>query len=288
MHIVTGTVIRNREVASGYYELETSWPGESPLPGQFLTLRTGPATDPLLRRPFAFSSYAAQADLADSDTSDAATSLSPPPRHARAAIIYERRGKATQRLSAAAPGDKLDLLGPLGRPFPDPASGSTPVLVAGGIGIGPIVFLATRLAEAGLSPVLIAGARTTATLPHLVLDRLPVEKRLCTEDGSYGIHGTVLQALENNWPSMPASPELYACGPGPMMAAVAELAERIGARCWVSLEQVIGCGVGACMGCAVRVKEPGTPLESARSAERQSYARVCTEGPVFDAREIVW
>jgi dihydroorotate dehydrogenase electron transfer subunit len=262
MELSTSTITALRPVARGCYELEAHWHAAAPIPGQFLTLRTGDATDPLLRRPFAFSGYLPAAGSAR------------PIDLIR--IIFERRGRATLTLSAMTPGDEIDLLGPLGRPFPPPSGDRIAILVAGGIGIGPILFLAGSLAADHTDFRCVIGARDAAGLPLEPIRPIRSNAVICTDDGSEGVAGTVIDGLETIPEEVLSRGEFYACGPKPMMAAVARFAALRDARCWVSMEQVMGCGVGACMGCAIRVVDP------------DGYERVCTEGPVFDASRIVW
>ena len=250
-------VIENRSIASGYYELRFSWESdETPLPGQFVTLRVAERPAPLLRRPFAFSSFDAQ--------------------RREAAVIYQERGKGTREMVGYHPGDRLDLLGPLGHGFPEAPEGSNPYLIAGGVGMGPIFFAAEEWVKAGVSSTVILGARSRVQLPEI--DFLQQVRYVhCTEDGSAGFAGTsVDQLLELLSEEAPESPILYTCGPEPMMHRLAQIAEERDMAIWVSMEQTMGCAVGACLGCAVPVKRP------------MKYARVCTEGPVFDGKEILW
>lgn len=263
MQLQTSTVVTNKAVATGYFELEADWSGPAPEPGQFVTVRIGDSTEPLLRRPFAVSALLSEGGAS------------------RFRMIYQMRGKTTGLLAALRPDDTIDVLGPLGRPFPLPRKGAVPILVAGGIGIGPVLFLADRLMsfedDAHRPPVLVCGARTAELLPRSSLERSSAELLICTDDGSDGIEGTVIDGIDSIDSRRREMAEYYACGPMAMMAGVAAQAESEERPCWVSLEQVMGCGVGACMGCAVRVHSQDHPFE-----------RVCTEGPVFDARHIVW
>lgn len=249
------------EVADGYFEMSFEWPEflNAPEPGQFFTIRAGRTTAPLLRRPFAFSGMDDRG----------------------AVFIFERRGPATDILAGKRPGDRLDVLGPLGNSFPFPKNGWRPILVAGGIGVGPIMYFCRTLAATGSNPLLLLGGRTSAKIPKV--SGIPgSELVICTEDGTAGFGGTPIDYLREKYAevargqSPSPSVELYVCGPHGLLAAGHELAERWGARAWVSMEQTMGCAVGACMGCAVRVHSPA------------EYARVCTEGPVFDSRLIVW
>jgi dihydroorotate dehydrogenase electron transfer subunit len=258
MPLYSARIIENHEVAADYLELTFTWDGPFPRPGQFFTVRVDRSPTPLLRRPFGFS----QVNRAESQNT--------------ASTIYWRRGPATRLMAGRTPGDALEVLGPLGTPFPEPADGALPILVAGGVGVGPILFLANELAASGRPAILVIGARTEAGLPR----RMPAEGttvHYTTDDGSYGESGTAIDLLERIVVASQASDqvELYLCGPEPMLEAGSRLAARYGVSAWVAMEQTMGCAVGACMGCAI-------PLFSG------GYARVCTEGPVFDAATIDW
>ncbi|MFP4510341.1 MAG: dihydroorotate dehydrogenase electron transfer subunit [Spirochaetota bacterium] len=251
-------VISNHVICNGYYSMRLSWPSSvpGPLPGQFLTIRPPVGTGALLRRPFAFSAVDDKESTVE--------------------IVYERRGDVTRFLATCRNEEMLDLLAPLGTPFPDPQTGTRPVLLAGGIGMGPVFFLASALRKSGLQPLLVLGARNASLIPDRPLFR-EVETIIATDDGSAGFHGTSVDALLSYERSHKlADVEYFACGPMPMLRSLAAHAESHKRQCWVSIEQTMGCAVGACMGCVIPVHGEGR------------YARVCTEGPVFDARAIVW
>jgi dihydroorotate dehydrogenase electron transfer subunit len=156
-------------------------------------------------------------------------------------------------------------------------------MVAGGVGLAPFVTLATRLQELGTPTTLFYGARTESELYYVELfDRLGVHTVLATEDGSRGTAGRVTAPLADALQSSAddASIRLYVCGPTPMMRAVAGLAAAHGRTCEVSLEQVMGCGMGGCYSCVVLTREP--------AAATPHFVRSCIDGPVFDSRRIVW
>jgi len=249
-------VISNRELCHSLCELEFSMDQttEKPLPGQFFTVRVTDSSLPLLRRPFAFAGF------------DAA--------QGRARCIYQVRGAATKLLSAMKPDTPLDIIGPLGRPFPLPQPNERPVLIAGGIGLGPVLFLFDLLRSRGDDVRMVFGGRSKEYVPSSLFENS--DTVICTDDGSCGFHGTVVDYLATIGPS-PADPALlYCCGPQPMLRACHEFASRRSLRCFVSVEQVMACGVGACMGCAVRVNDG------------RGFVRACKEGPVFDSGEIAW
>ncbi|HAE22452.1 MAG TPA: dihydroorotate dehydrogenase electron transfer subunit [Spirochaetaceae bacterium] len=246
-----------RPIARDYFELRFAWKAEAglPLPGAFLTVRAGGQYDPIVRRPFAFSCYA--------------------PDRGEAAFIFQKRGRGTAWLSGLRAGDSIDVLGPLGKGFSPPPPGSRPLLIGGGIGLGPMLYLAHQLAKEAArgsfeAPVLALGFRTEAQLPKL---ELPAGTVLCTDDGSAGFHGSVAEWLWSFDSSVP--PALFACGPAPMMAAIDRYAAARNAPYQAATEQWMACGVGACAGCAIRLKDG-------------SYKRVCADGPVFDGSLIAW
>jgi dihydroorotate dehydrogenase electron transfer subunit len=259
MPLFETTIVATRDVAPDYFQLDFEWPDgvEAPLPGQFLTIRVADTSAPLLRRPFGFSGFRSGPDGATAST------------------IYWRRGAATRILAGYEPGEKIDVMAPLGVGFPTPRRTVRPLLVAGGIGVGPVLFLANTLAELGFSPLLLIGARTAAQLPEIQIDER-VHCSRATDDGSSGFRGTAIGLLEQTLATVEGDREIFLCGPNVMLREGHRCAERHGVRAWVAMEQTMGCAVGACMGCAVRVHGP------------QRFARVCTEGPVFRSTEIVW
>jgi len=240
-----------KQLSPDYYELSFSWKGDKPLPGQFLTVKCWEESAPLLRRPFAFSAYS--------------------PELGEASIIYQKRGQGTKRMTTLKRGDSLDVLGPLGKPFPE-GSGNKPSLIGGGIGTGPILFLANSLKRKGHFPRLILGFRQASLVPELSLEE-GVDLFLCTDDGSRGFKGNVVDFL-NKEPS--AVEEIFCCGPHPMLKGCHLWALDHHIPCFVSVEEIMACGIGACQGCAIPVHLP------------QEYLRVCKDGPVFDSRIIKW
>jgi dihydroorotate dehydrogenase electron transfer subunit len=256
MKLSTPRILSNRPLCSDFYEMAFSWEPSlaAPLPGQFFTLRISEDSVPLLRRPFAFSAFDAAAGSAS--------------------MIYQNRGRGTELLTGKRAHDTLNLLGPLGKGFPLPGSDRHPLLVAGGIGLGPVLFLASAIRRQGRNPGLVFGCRSAALIPALpsLSDLSPV---ICTDDGSAGFKGTAGDYLSSIEPSVVPKTVLYACGPMPMLKACRDLALRKGCDCFVSVEQVMACGVGACMGCAIKMAAGG-------------YKRACIEGPVFHSKEIAW
>ena len=188
-------------------------------------------------------------------------------------MVFEVRGKGTEELSHLNAGDNIDLIAPLGHGFTK-VDGKA-VCVGGGIGVPPMLGIAS---EYGSDAAVITGFRNAAAvILQEDLKAAGCETVLCTDDGSAGIHGFVTTALEQHLQSNKTD-IIYACGPTPMLKAVAALAKQYGVRCEVSLEQRMACGVGACLGCACRTQQEG----------KEVYKHVCKDGPVFNAEEVIF
>lgn len=250
-------ILANNRISEDFFQLDLSWSPDiiTPQPGQFLTLRISEQAVPLLRRPFAISGFNRNNNSAS--------------------IIYQRRGRGTELLAAKMPGDTIDTIAPLGNSFPIPHKEQKAILVAGGIGLGPILYLSKVLRENHINTTFVFGCRNQAFIPRG--ESFSSENpQICTDDGSAGFKGNVSDYLLSISSSVSSQAVLYSCGPHPMLHACHQFAEKKGIQCWVSVEQIMACGVGACMGCVVKIiKEPG-------------YARACKEGPVFSSDALVW
>ncbi len=226
--------------------------GERPIagdPGQFVMVRGDFGDDPILPRAFSL--------VASGDTG---------------AILVRDVGKATGLLVRLKLGDRLRVLGPLGNRFAAPAPDATPVLVAGGVGVAPLIFLAERLARQGIRPTFVYGGRTSDDL--LLLDRIAraADLLLTSEDGSKGEKGLVTAPVKRLLETK-SRVKMFSCGPDPMLRALAQIAREARVSLEVALEQAMACGMGTCKGCAVHAPKGG-------------FKYVCSDGPVFDAREI--
>jgi dihydroorotate dehydrogenase electron transfer subunit len=189
-------------------------------------------------------------------------------------ILYKRTGRGTGLLSEAQPGQKVGLVGPLGRCFDLPEAGERAVLVAGGTGIASVYELARRARARGAVAVLLGARSHTDLMGVADFEALEVDLRIATEDGSAGTRGLVTQLLEAALRE-PGTDRVYACGPTPMMRRCAEIAAAARRPCSVSLENNMACGFGVCLGCAAPLRDGG-------------YALVCRDGPMFDARAMDW
>lgn len=191
-------------------------------------------------------------------------------------LVFEVRGKGTAWLAQRQVGENLSLVGPLGHGFPLLEPDKKVLLVGGGIGTPPLLPVARHY---GCNATVITGFRNAASaILQDDFQAVGAQTILCTDDGSAGFHGFTTQAMERHLAEK-ACDIVYTCGPKVMMKRVAEQANEKGIPCWVSMEERMACGVGACLGCACKTKdENGDPR----------MARVCLNGPVFDAQEVDW
>jgi dihydroorotate dehydrogenase electron transfer subunit len=266
---VDATVISNVRLSADYNVLTLAAPevGAETEPGQFVMLKPDRSTDTLLRRPFSVFEV-----LRDDLGTVRAIS-----------ILNKRAGVTTGRLYALEPGDRVACLGPLGQPFTPPVEGGEAWMVAGGVGLAPFATLAEALAALEIPATLFYGARTGNELFYLeFFERLGVQVVLSTEDGSRGSAGRVTAPLAAALAALPAAGAVtvYACGPEPMLAATARLAAQHGQMCEVSVERVMGCGLGGCYSCVIPVTTPGD--------SRPHFVRSCIAGPVLDGAAVVW
>jgi dihydroorotate dehydrogenase electron transfer subunit len=266
-------VIANRRLSADYNVLSLAAPeiAATAKPGQFVMIKTagGPMLSgvPLLRRPFSIFEI-----LRDTDGAPHGVSL-----------FNKRVGAGTALLSRVEPGARLPLLGPLGRPFEPVDPPAEAWMVAGGVGLAPFLTLAAALAARGTRTTLFYGARRAEELYCVDLfAAMGITIVASTEDGSHGVRGRITVPLADALDSRPlGNPvKLYVCGPTPMMRACAQLAHRHGRACDVSLEQVMGCGLGGCYSCVV--------LARGVNGGAAHHTRTCIDGPVFDAQRIVW
>ena len=232
-------------------------------PGQFLNIRLNSLHDPLLRRPMSIHSI-------DKKTG-------------RFSVLYQVVGRGTELLNRLVQGDSVEILAPLGKEFPlpvdiNPESHSV-ALIAGGIGIAPLLALAKELRDLGHPCYLYFGARTSADFEVLKsFTDLGVEVFTATEDGSCGNCGYITKGLKENVQMIQAR-TIYACGPMPMLKALKNEMQGEEKPLWLSLEAHMACGLGACLGCTVKVKNP---------AGGWRYALMCQEGPVIAASEVIF
>ncbi|MBP7215667.1 MAG: dihydroorotate dehydrogenase electron transfer subunit [Candidatus Omnitrophica bacterium] len=276
---LAATIQKNINMGGAYWRCVLKAPAIAKLaqPGQFINVSVSETAEPLLRRPLGIHRVSGST----------------------IEMLYEVVGQGTRLLSRRAPGEILDIIGPLGNGFTYSTlntQDAIPILIAGGMGVAPLVFLAEKLAafrrQKSKSKILVLlGARTRT---HLLCEKEMLELgcivKVATDDGSKGFKGhvtdllpEVLSTIDQTHPAVADRPvprllrgpsTIFACGPHPMLKAVARLAKEAHIPAQVSLEEHMACGIGACLGCVV--------------ATRSGMKRVCKEGPVFDAQHILW
>ena len=260
MFLEKGQVLWNKRLSSSYYKMGLKCSGSfyDAKPGQFVMLRIEDRIAPLLRRPFSIYRII-----------EGKKGLE---------VLYKVVGECTSILSGIREGKRVDILGPLGNGFPLPKKNGKVFIVAGGIGVAPLVFLSSHLVgEKGFAASNIKvfiGARSKDDL--LCRDNflsLGLEVAVTTDDGSEGetcmITSPVEVALKKTRPDV-----IYACGPSGMMKCLVDMAKDYEVACQLSMESVMACGFGACLGCAVESKD------------ESKYLHVCKDGPVFDSRDV--
>lgn len=265
-------VLSNVEVSPAYFRMRMTAPPSvtQSSAGQFVMVKVNPAIDPLLRRPFG---------IFDLGTFD--TEFTDCGKQSYLEILYKVVGKGTAMLSTLHQGDHLDILGPLGKGFMSGNPDGEKLLVGGGVGLAPLYYLAKEMVKDDLKVNLFAGGRNKEDVLCITeFERLGVETYVATDDGTLGARGLVTEVFEEQLAKVKSGATIFACGPYPMLRAVALLAEKYMVPCQVSLEAYMACGVGACLGCVVKGKKhtDATP----------DYRCVCKDGPVFDSTDLLW
>ena len=253
----TVQIVSNERDTDSYFRLVLRAPHIAPLiqPGQFAHVRVLPLKDALLRRPFSIFQVSG-------DTFS---------------ILYKTVGKGTDALARMSAGEGLNVIAPLGHGFTVPkAGGETPLLVAGGYGMAAMYLLAQRSPQKGI--VFVGGRKRIDILCEKEFQAIGWNVRVTTEDGSRGEKGLVTQPLLKELEKKVPHRKVFACGPTGMLKAVGKIAEEFKVPAELSMDEHMCCGVGVCLTCVIPVK----------TGNGWEYQRTCTEGPVFDARQIVW
>ena len=254
-------VVRTESLACDNFRLTVMAPqmADEARPGQFVMVQTAPGQDPLLRRPFSIHQVSGDGTVQ---------------------ILFKVVGRGTKILSETREGDSLSVFGPLGKGFTLTGQDKNICMIGGGMGIAPLLFLGKWLLRSGFNGTLIAllGARNGEEVNPLRKDftHLGITPVIATDDGSSGHHGLVTELMLKQ---MDPGEEwlVLTCGPYPMMRGVAEICKGMNWPCQVSMETMMACGMGACLGCAI-----------SKPNDLHSYQHVCKDGPVFEMSEIVW
>lgn len=255
-------ILFNREIKPDIFQMGFRSPhiASESRPGQFVMVRVNEGIEPLLRRPFSI------CGIHNGDT---------------ICILYKIVGHGTEILSGKKAGEQLSVMGPLGQGFSLSGENKKALLVAGGIGIAPIYFLAGALKDKPME--FMAGFGSSRDIfPHEQLTRQPISISVATDDGSEGYSGMVTDLLDEYLDRSIRRKEaviIYACGPLSMLKKVSSIASDRKITCQVSLEALMACGLGACQGCAVKTLSQDN---------QTTYSHVCKDGPVFLSHAIDW
>jgi len=247
-------VVSNEKICAQFYRLclDAKPIAERALPGQFVHIRINEGLQPFFRRPFSI--YRAKKYLE---------------------ILYEVVGVGTRLLSEKKTGERLDILGPLGNSFSMPPDDvSRVVMIAGGVGVAPFLLLSDFLKSKKCRVTLLYGGRTKGHVYSMAaFKKNGCRVHIATDDGSVGARGRVAVLFKKIQPGN-GDTMLYTCGPKPMMHSVQRFARMHNLACEASYEEVMACGLGACLGCSIKTTK--------------GYKTVCHDGPVFDIQEIIW
>jgi len=252
-YILDLKVVSSETPRPGYVLLKLTDSKPLPLmcPGQFAELKVSGSETTFLRRPISINNVVEEKN--------------------EVWFLIHAVGDGTRRLAELGAGDTLNVVMPLGRGFTFPEKGENMLLVGGGVGTAPLLYMGKKMCEAGMRPVFLLGGRTAGDLMQLDLFRAYGDVHVTTEDGSMGEKGFVTQ---HSILSQMTFNRIATCGPKPMMQAVARYARSVNAECEVSLENMMACGVGACLCCVENTTE--------------GHLCVCKEGPVFNINRLLW
>jgi len=280
MFQIRAKLIYNKKVKGKYFHLLLKAPriAKQAQPGQFVDIRINDSCQPLLRRPFSIHKIGHKSQVTSH----------------KLEILYEVVGRSTEILSQKKAGEYLDIIGPLGNGFDYRTAygvARTALLVAGGMGVAPLLFLAEQLMKRNTpyairNTLVLIGAKTKG---HILCEKefkkLGYSVKIATDDGSRGFKGKVTDLLKEILGTTNHEPRttIYACGPRPMLKEIAAISKEHKIPAQASLEEHMACGIGACLGCVVK-----TQNAKRNTQYRFQYKRICKEGPVFNADEIVW
>jgi dihydroorotate dehydrogenase electron transfer subunit len=266
---MNGKILKNEQISAGHFLLSVILPAsfQTPMPGQFVMTREPGRIDPLLGRPFGVYGFEGSQD------------------EVRIEILYKVVGKGTLLLSKLTEGDSIEVLGPYGRAFDIYPEAGKVIFVCGGIGVAPITYLASHyrsLTDAkDVELICYYGASKAASLVGIEkIKKICSDVLISTDDGSSGFQGLITERFSADISSYDTgSVKIYACGPRSMLKQLAELVAGKSVFCQILMEERMACGLGACLGCTVLLKD---------GEGRGEHARACIEGPVFNIGDIHW
>ncbi len=240
------------------FSIEAKEIAETAKSGQFIEIRVSDEIEPLLRRPISIFNIRKDENIVE--------------------FIFEVRGKGTKILSQKQIGDKIDVIGPLGYGTFNTENIKNAVIIAGGIGSFPLYNLAKELKNIANTNIYLGFKNKDVVVLEKEFEEVCNKLKITTDDGSYGIKGFAINVLEEDLKKQEKPDIIYACGPLPMLKRVQELAKSLNIPCQISLEEKMACGMGVCLGCAVKT--------SNSSKENPEYMHVCKAGPVFWSEDV--
>ncbi len=232
------------------------------IPGQFLNIKCSDSLSALLRRPVSICNVN--------------------PANDEVRFIFQVRGDGTRLLSEKKVGDTIDLLGPLGNGFSVCSSCENPLLIGGGIGVFPLMMLAKKL-NINNTSIFLGFKNKNMVVLNDEFEKVCSDFKIATDDGSYGVKGYVTQLMEEKINTSKVD-IVYACGPEPMLKIVQKICIDKGIPCQLSMEQRMGCGIGACLVCACKIKVKGISPKT----EAWAYKHVCKDGPIFNGDNVIF
>lgn len=259
---LTNRVLQTELLAEDIYrmKIESEYISSLAQPGQFVDIKCCEGSEALLRRPISICAADRKNGTYD--------------------IVFQKKGRGTELLARKKPGDKLDVLGPLGNGFNLDIRYGRIAVIGGGIGIFPLLFI-LRESRAVVKRAYLGFRSAVNVVLEKEFRKSSLSLEIATDDGSFGTRGFVTELLKNDIVSAQYD-MIYACGPLPMLKITAQIAEENGAACQVSMEQRMGCGFGTCLVCACKTRSGGD------GENDWQYSHVCKDGPVFDSRKIVF
>ena len=267
-NIYIGEILKNEEIQEDCFLMKVKLPSsfENPLPGQFVMMRIAGLNDPFLSRPISIYSFTRGKNYCSME------------------LLYSVVGKGTQILAGLINGSQVEINGPLGNGFETKSVKKNIIFIAGGIGIAPLSLLTEslcrRVSSSSTMNIYLGFQGASAAVGLDKLKKLCRNVTVCTDDGSLGEKGFVTQIFEKDMKKFAADDtSIYACGPKAMLRSLSKILNKNKFDCQVSLEERMACGTGACMGCAVAVKNKKGAF---------AYQRVCADGPVFNLKDIIW
>ncbi len=266
-NIYIGKILKNEEVQKDCFlmKIKIAVSFETPLPGQFVMIRIAGLNDPFLSRPISIYSFSRKNNFCLIE------------------LLYRVVGKGTQIMAGLIEGSQVEINGPLGNGFEIQSVKKNVVFIAGGIGIAPLSLLIENLCRrfpSSLMTLYFGAQRASAVIGLNKLQKMCRLVNICTDDGSLGEKNLVTRVFQKDIKKfLPEDTSIYACGPKEMLVALGKIFSKNEFDCQVSLEERMACGTGACMGCAVAIKDKKGALV---------YQRVCADGPVFYLRDIIW